>query len=282
VRYGAEFEVLLEDAPLRWSDVADVIRGAVEMRMNGWMTYGKMALLWGLVGTLVAAGIAFSIADRYVCSGAMMLENSMQGSPVLARARTLQALQEANMHLLTRDNLVNLIQKLNLYQKDRQRLPVADIAQNQFRKQVHIIPYRMTDDAGGAQAFHIVFEYPDKYQAKALVDELISEYEAWFLTQAQQGANSPFRLSVLENPIVPEKPTSPVRLAIVIIGLSAGTFIGLVALMLWRRFHSYAVVTMSIPKETKQFIDRQIAAGPYRDAGEYLRGLIRAEEERHK
>jgi hypothetical protein len=274
--------VLLEDAPLRWGDLADVIRGAAEMRMNGWMTYGKMALLSGLAGTLFAAGIAFSIADRYVCSGAMMVENSMQGDPWLAQARTAQALQAANMHLMTRDNLIHLIQKLNLYQKERQRLPVADVAQNQFRKQVHIIPYGMGRDLGGGQAFHVVFEYPDKYKAKALIDELISEYMVWFLTQAQQGANSPFRLSVLENPIVPEKPTGPLRLAILIFGLSAGTLVGLLSLKLWRRFHSYAVVTMSIPKETKQFLDRQIAAGPYRDAGEYLRELIRAEEERRQ
>jgi len=158
------------------------------------------------------------------------------------------------------------------------RRPVADIAENEFRKHVHIVQYDMRTPAGG-QAFHIVFQYPDKYKAKAVITELVAEFNRW---NVNDPSPVPRVLSLLENPIIPEKPTSPNRLAIMIFGLMVGISTGLLSLSRWRRTRAYAVVTMSIPKDTKQFVDSQIAAGQFRDLGDYVRELIRAEQQRHK
>jgi hypothetical protein len=273
MRYIAEFDILLDDASLRWSDLGDVIRGAAVMQMTSWMTYWKMAALSGLAGAILAGGIAFAIHDQYVCTAAMLLTGPSE-------YQSAQSLQEAALKILGRDNLIRLIQnpQLDLYRKERTRLPVADIAENGFRKHVHIVPYEMYGHNDG-QAFHIVFEYPDRFKAKAVITELVAEFNGWNLTHPQP---VPSTLSLLENPILPEKPTSPVRLAYVITGLIAGMMTGLLSLTIWRRTRAYAVVTMSIPRDTKQFVDSQIAAGQFRDLGDYVRDLIRADQQRHK
>jgi hypothetical protein len=65
-------------------------------------------------------------------------------------------------------------------------------------------------------------------------------------------------------------------------GLVAGMMTGLLSLKIWRRSRAYAVVTLTIPKETKHFLDSRVAAGQFRDMSEYVRELIRADEQRHK
>ena len=39
---------------------------------------------------------------------------------------------------------------------------------------------------------------------------------------------------------------------------------------------------MSLPKDAKRYVDRQIVAGQYRNASDYIGALIRADEERRK
>jgi hypothetical protein len=272
-RYIAEFDVLLEDASLRWSDLGDVIRGAAVMQMTSWMTYWKMAMLSGLAGAILAGGIAFAIPDQYVCTAAMLLRGPSQ-------EQAAQSLQAAALKILSRDNLIAMIQnpRLDLYPNERTRRPVADIAENEFRKNLHIVQYEMYGQNDG-QAFHIAFRYPNKYHAKAVIAELVAEFNRW---NVNDPSPVPRTLSILEGPILPEKPTSPVRLAYIIIGLIGGMMTGLLCLTIWRRTRTYAVITMSIPRDTKQFVDSQIAAGQFRDLGDYVRELIRADQQKHK
>jgi hypothetical protein len=122
-----------------------------------------------------------------------------------------------------------------------------------------------------------VFSHGDRYKAKALVERLTDSFQ-------QELSSLPFatKVEVLENPILPERPTSPLRLQIVIFGVITGVLIGLLSLKLWRRTRDYAVVTMSLPKDAKRFVDGRIAAGQYRNASDYIGALIRADEERRK
>ena len=270
MRYGAEFDVLLNDATLRWRDLADVIRGAAIMRMTTWMSYWKMAVLAGIAGAVVA-GVAFAIHDQYVCTAALMLNRS-------TRAQFAETLQRAGLEVLGRDNLVELISdpRLDLYRQERARYPIQQVAEDVFRKHVHVVPYASSVEPGG-QAFRIFFEYPDRIKARAVVAELVDEFR-------QQMARNPGgpTLSILETPITPEAPVYPNRLAILILGAIAGMLLGLISLKIWRRTRTYAVVTLGIPKETKHFVDSQVAAGQYRSVSDYVRELIRADEQRHK
>jgi hypothetical protein len=268
-RYGDEFEALLDDAPLRWPDLADVIRGAAIMQMTNW-SYWKAALTAGFAGLILAGGWSFTIPDRYVCTAALLL----QKGPDSTGQQAIEALQMAKLRILGRDNLVALVRnpRLNLYPNELQRYSIEDVADGLFRKHVKIVPY---GGAGNTQPFRIMFEYPDKYKARALVMELDSEFMSWMNTQGRSNS-----VTILENPMVPEAPTGPVRLAFVIFGAIGGSLLGIMSLGVWRHTRTYAVVTMSIPRETKQFAESRIAAGPYRDLGEYVRELIRADQEK--
>jgi hypothetical protein len=89
-------------------------------------------------------------------------------------------------------------------------------------------------------------------------------------------------MKMLETAMVPERPTAPLRLAYVLIGAIGGSLFGLVSLGIFRRTRPYAVVTVSIPQESRRFVQGRIASGPYRDTGDYLRELIRADQERQQ
>jgi hypothetical protein len=271
-RYGAEFDVFLNDAPLRWRDFGDVIRGAAIMQMTSWMTYWKVALLAGVAGAILAGMIAFSIHDQWVCTAALAIEK-----PGATQGQVQRALMDANLKILGRDGLIALIRdpELGLYKKELRSLTVEQIAEDRFRKHIHVIPYGSIEP--GAQAFEIVFSYPDRYQAKAVVERLTKAFQEQ-LSTAPDGLT----LSILENPILPQRPTSPVRLAYVIFGLITGMLTGVLSLGVWRRTRTYAVVTVDLPRDTKQFVDRQIAAGQFRSVSEYVRELIRADEQRRR
>jgi len=88
--------------------------------------------------------------------------------PSVMSGQMAQRLQELNLEILGRDNLISLIQmpKLDLYKKERARYSVEDVAEETFRKHVHIQQYDSAGVNNGAQAFRIWFEYPDKYKAR--------------------------------------------------------------------------------------------------------------------
>jgi len=269
-RYGAEFDVMLEDTTLRWRDLADVLRGAAIMQMTSWMTYWKMALLAGIAGAILAGGVALRLPDQYACSAALLLE-----SHGATQAQLAEALLRAELKILGRDNLMELMTSLDLYKEERRKLQASEVVENVFRKHVHVQPERVMQ--AGEQALFIRFEYPDRYKAEALVKRLMAAFQQQAAGNLE-GATS----NVLMNPMLPERPVSPVRPRLVALGAIAGALAALIALGIRRRTGTYAVVTMSIPKETKRFVDSRVVAGPYRDVSEYVRALIRADEEQHK
>ena len=55
---------------------------------------------------------------------------------------------------------------------------------------------------------------------------------------------------------------------------------GSLFLMVWRHNRKYAVLNISLPEDIRPFVASQVAAGQYRDVNEYIRALIRADEQR--
>lgn len=244
------------------------------MQMTSWMTYWKIALLAGIAGAILAGGIAFAIPDQYLCFASMAFEKS----PGTKSWQLAGALQQAILPILSRDGLVALIQdpQLDLYKKERQRFPVEQVANDTFRKHLHIAPYNM-GHGPDVQAFRIVFEYPDCDMARKVVERLTEAFQQEFARTPGGPA-----LSVLEAPLTPQLPSYPNRLMMVTTGLVTGMMTGLLSLKIWRRTRAYAVVTLTIPKETKHFLDSRVAAGQFRDMSDYVRELIRADEQRHR
>jgi hypothetical protein len=150
-------------------DYIDILR-----RYRSWIIGPTFA---GLVIAVVAAYFA---PDVYVCSATMQIRPSSVSAQLLPSAingQMQQRLQELTLQIEGRDNLITLIQnpKLNLYPKERARYALEDVAEEYFRKNVKIQPY-FSDGTNGAQAFKIVFSYPDRNVARAVVQELVSEF----------------------------------------------------------------------------------------------------------
>ena len=151
-------------------DYIDILR-----RYRSWIIGPTFA------GLVISVVVSFFTPDVYVCSAAMQIRPSAVSTQLLPTAigQMQQRLQELDLEILGRDNLVRMIQdpKLNLYPKEKARLSVEDVAEEYFRKNVHLVPYA-TDGTSGAQAFKILFSYPDKNVARAVVVDFISQFQS--------------------------------------------------------------------------------------------------------
>jgi polysaccharide biosynthesis transport protein len=132
-------------------------------------------------GLVIAVVVAYFWPDMYVCSAAMEIKPSAVSTNLLPTLMTNQIqtrLTELNLEILSRDNLIALLQNpaLDLYKKEKARYSVTDVADETLRKHIHIDKYDLSGSTG--QAFRIWFEYPDKNKARALVVELVGEYQA--------------------------------------------------------------------------------------------------------
>jgi hypothetical protein len=276
-RYGAEFDALLDDAGLQWRDLADVVRGALIVRLTTLNSYWKTGALAAVAGAIIAGGASFAFREQYVAAATLQVANRTPSEK--PAAQLLQALQQLQLEVLGRDNLKRLIQdpRFDLYGEERKRIPVEAIAHEMARKHVRIAFFAAPNGSGQA-GFRIIFEYPDRFKAYQVVTELVSMFEA---RNTSHSAGSPTGLvmSVWEEPLLPLRPSYPARGSIAIVGAIAGMMMGLLSVTVWRRTR-YAVVTMSVPRETKRFVDSQVGPGGYPSASDYIRELLRADEQR--
>jgi uncharacterized protein involved in exopolysaccharide biosynthesis len=133
-------------------------------------------------GLVVATVVAFLWPDTYV-STAVMRITPQQVSDKLVQtvATTLMAdrLQQLQTEIMSRTSLAEIIQKpsLDLYKRERNRLPMEDIVQDMKNRYIKISP--ITDASGArrySSAFAISFAYVDRYKAQAVVRELVTKF----------------------------------------------------------------------------------------------------------
>jgi succinoglycan biosynthesis transport protein ExoP len=149
-------------------DYIDILR-----RYRSWVIGPTFA---GLVISMV---VAFWLPDQFACTAAMQIKPGSVSRDLMPSAMTGQMatrLQQLRLEILGRDNLILLINKLDLYKKEKARYPVEDVAEEYFRKHVRIDLYG-EGDSRGAQAFRIWFEYPDRAKARLVVQELVAEFQ---------------------------------------------------------------------------------------------------------
>jgi len=163
-------------------DYIDILR-----RYRSWVVGPTFA---GLVISMV---VAFWWPDTYACTAAMQIKPGAATDLLPSvSGRMAQRLQQLQLEILGRDNLITLIQspKLDLYKKERLRYPVEDIAEEMGRKHVKIIPLSEEGENRGAQAFRIWFEYPDRVKARQVVVELVTAFQSKNIVWQQDEANS--------------------------------------------------------------------------------------------
>jgi len=269
-RYGAEFDALLDDASLQWLDLADVVRGALIMRMTTWNSYWKTGAMAAIAGAVLAAAASFAIREQYVAVATVQLVKRPDAGGAPDRVQFERYLRAAESGVLSRDKLIGLIQDpdLDLYREERQHMPLEAIAEEMYRKHVRVFIY----PAPGGLPFRISFSDSDPVRAREVVDRLTASFEAQMTREPGD-----LVLHVLEQPLTPVTPLYPARGSVAIAGGFAGLTIGLLSVLFWRRTRSYPVL---LPAETRAFVYSQVGHGGYSSVSDYIRELIRADEQR--
>lgn len=217
-RYGAEFGALLEDIGPSWRDFWDVLRGAIEMQVRVW-NVGKIAAACGLVGALIAAGVAFRMEDQYLSSATLRVNVVGEKADDGAASEQITKLTE---QVLSRGSLSGIIQKEDLYKVTRQREPLEDIVQNMRNRDIRISSMR---SPGKGTAFIVQFRYPDANVAQHTTRRLISMMESDLVSRQITGRFSA-NVEVLDPASLPGRPISPNRRVITVLGLIGGLMIG--------------------------------------------------------
>jgi hypothetical protein len=231
-RYGTEFQALLDDVKPGWRELLDVTRGALIMRLTSDSTYWKLGAIFALAGAIMAGGLSFAVADRYVSTAVLKMPSSPRASAI-------------QQELLSRGSLTEIIQRpsLDLYHSERQREPMEDIVAL-MRRDIQIHQLLKTPDR-----VSVSFAYPDKEKARAVTRALVTRMAesnvnasrfrtiVWSEVEALRSVPMPTadNLEVLDPPSVPVRASGPNRLAMMAAGLGSGFILGLLAAAMKRR-----------------------------------------------
>jgi succinoglycan biosynthesis transport protein ExoP len=181
----AQNDISVSRRPPDIEDYIDMLR-----RYRSWIIGPAFA------GLVVAVVVAFLWPDTYVSTAVMRITSQqvpMQLVPSVTISPMAERLQQMETDILSRGSLSELIQKpsLDLYKKERQRVPMEDIVQDMKNRRIQIIP--VSDPNGTAlvgaryaSAFQIRFSYTDRYKAQAVVRELVTKFTEQNVTVQRQ------------------------------------------------------------------------------------------------
>ncbi len=215
-RYGREFDALLEDSSPGWRDFFDILRGALLMRLK-FSTAGKIVAGFALAFLVIAAVVALRTPDRYLSTAVLQFKTG-EGSDALDR------LNDAQQEILSRNSLARLIQQMDLYQAERQKLPLEDIVRQMRNQAIAVRVVGQATDANVPPAFSISFEYTDRYKAREVTSQLAQ------LFAGQTAVRGAWTVVVRDDPSLPQSPVAPRRSRIVIMGSALGLMLGLIVL----------------------------------------------------
>jgi hypothetical protein len=226
-RYGAEFDALLEDGQASARDAFDVLWGAMKMQVTTG-SFWRIALACCFVGLLAAIAISFAMPVRYE-SQAVFTIDPLRGSAPSAGGDREQIIATLG-NAFSRDFLSSLIQTMNLYPRERARMPLSDVVSRMQRD----IYTRPASDASsgdrGSFSFVVRFDYPEPRVAQRVEGELVTRLVTENLRISAEAAKAghPLRPKTVRVENAPNLPLAPVGLNRTKLG-SIGLFAGLLA-----------------------------------------------------
>jgi len=170
-------------------DYIDMLR-----RYRSWLI-GPM-----FAGLVVSVVVAFMWPDTYVSSAVMRITPPQISERLVATVVNMQMsqrLQQMQQQITSSGSLTELIQRpsLNLYPKERAKLPLLDIVQDmRTRIKIQMIDVNAPGQGRVISAFTISFSYPDRFKAQAVVRELVNKFieESSTVLRTQMDTNSNF------------------------------------------------------------------------------------------
>jgi hypothetical protein len=209
VRYGEEFEALLEDSASGWPVIFDLLKGAIKMQLS-LPVFPKLALILSVAGLAAGLAISFLVTPRYVSEAGMAFEGSAAGTDFL------ESLTQCEKEVLSRASLKGIIQdpRLDLYPEERAGTPLEDVIETMRRRNIMIRP---NGQGPGRLSFRIDFSYRDAVKAQHTVQALLVRFQ-----DANLHLPAPVNLDVVEPPSLPAKAVFPDRWIFMAIGSCAG------------------------------------------------------------
>jgi polysaccharide biosynthesis transport protein len=164
-------QVTVSRRPPDVEDYIDMLR-----RYRSWLI-GPM-----FAGLVIAVVVAFMWPDTYVSVAVMRItppQISERLVPTVVNLQMQQRLNSMQQQILSRGSMSELILRpsLNLYAKERAKLPMEDIIQV-MRSKIHIQMVDINAPGQGrvTSAFTISFSYPERFKAQQVVSELVSKF----------------------------------------------------------------------------------------------------------
>ncbi len=208
-RYAGEFEALLDDAELRWTDFWDIARGALAMHIK-MSSFGKVVGAFGLAGLAIAAVVVWRTPSVYQSTGVMRVTDTEDRSGKLL---------QVEQRVLSRSSLARMLVDGDIYKADRASQPLEDVVQK-MRRHIWI---RVVADSGKPEstAFSISFQSDNAAKAQWGARTLLTRFSEE-MPRVQSGAN----LEVLDPASLPNRPFEPNRPVWVAVGLGLGLLAG--------------------------------------------------------
>jgi polysaccharide chain length determinant protein (PEP-CTERM system associated) len=153
-------------------DYIDMLR-----RYRSWLI-GPM-----FAGLVISVVVAFMWQDTFVSTAVMRITPPQISERLVTQVVNMQMsarLQQMQQQITSRGSLAELIQRpsLDLYRKERAKLPLEDIIQDMRARAIRIQMVDVPTPGQGrvTSAFTISFSYPDRFKAQAVVRELVSKF----------------------------------------------------------------------------------------------------------
>ena len=202
VRYGAEFEALLEDAGVSLADLLDIAKGVWKMQTR---TIGMMA-------AMVAIGSLLGFAGSFAIPRVFMAEQLFQFGSGPEKVRGLAT------EVMRRGSLTAVIERNNLFGSERKVKPFEDVIEK-MKRSIRVSP-------NGDGQFSVSFTSGDSNESERVVKDLTRLFLEENLRQ--RGAALLVNVPLNQDEIAPNRRTASV------IGLAAGLFAAM-ALIWFRR-----------------------------------------------
>ena len=146
-------------------------------------------------GLVISIVVAFLQPDIFISTAEMEIQPSQVSSIIVQSTfneQLAERITEIEQDILSRTSLSSLIQdpKLKLYQSDLAHKPMEDVIEKMRNDiSIKILGAVPTNGAVRASAFTISFQYPDRFQARDTVQQLVTKFEDADLTTQRRDQN---------------------------------------------------------------------------------------------
>ena len=191
-RYEQEFEALIEEAGSGWSEIFDLLKGAIQMH-DSIRNFPKLALVLAVLGLIGGLGVSYLVPPRYTAVSALTLSDPSNGPLSEARRNLANTFAQYKTNVLERRTLSEVIRDghLNLYPSERSKMPLEEV----IERMQHDLRIELVDrpDLAAKRAieFQVSFTYPDHLKAAQTVQVLTTHF---------QSLNIGFNLANLQRP----------------------------------------------------------------------------------